>query len=89
MHLEPIYIGGETKEQEQYLPCKFHDVPGLDEAETMTEDKIMKIINAKTDEVNTFFHSFKLLLILINKFLKLLGPILLLLKYQIIFLTNH
>lgn len=56
MHLEPINIGGETKEQEQYLPCRFYDMPGLDDAETMTEDKIMKIINAKTDEVNIFFH---------------------------------
>lgn len=50
IHMEPIHIGGETQEQEQYLPCKFYDMPGLDDAETMTEDKIMKIINAKTDE---------------------------------------
>lgn len=49
IHLETIYIGGETQEQER-LPCNFFDMPGLDDAETMTEDKIMKILNAKTDE---------------------------------------
>lgn len=50
IHMEPIHIGGETQEQEQYLPCRFHDMPGLDEAKTMTEDKIMKIINDNIDE---------------------------------------
>lgn len=70
MHLEPIIIGGETKEQEQYLPCRFYDMPGLDDDQTVTEDEIMKIINNNTNEVKTLFHSFKLLLILINKFLK-------------------
>lgn len=49
MHLEPIYIGGETQEQEQYLPCKFYDMPGLEDG-TITEDNIMKIINVNTDE---------------------------------------
>lgn len=49
MHLEPMHIGGETQEQEHYLPCRFYDGPGLDEDETITEDKIMKIINANTD----------------------------------------
>lgn len=50
IHMEPIHIGGETQEQEQYLPCRFHDMPGLDDAKTMTEDKIMKIINDNIDE---------------------------------------
>lgn len=50
MHLEPIYIGGETKEQEQYLPCRFYDMPGLDDDQTVTEDEIMKIINNNTNE---------------------------------------
>nr|XP_034321641.1 uncharacterized protein LOC117688068 [Crassostrea gigas]XP_034321642.1 uncharacterized protein LOC117688068 [Crassostrea gigas] len=50
MHLEPIYIGGETKEQEQCLPCRFYDMPGLDDDQTVTEDEIMKIINNNTNE---------------------------------------
>lgn len=57
MHLEPIYIGGETKEQEQYLPCRFYDMPGLDDDQTVTEDEIMQIINNNTNEVRTLFHS--------------------------------
>lgn len=50
MHLEPIHISGETQEQEQYLPCRFYDMPGLDEDQTITEDEIMKIININTDK---------------------------------------
>lgn len=69
MHLEPIYIGGETQEQEQYLPCKLYDMPGLEDG-TITEDKIMKIINIITDEVNTLFHIFKLLSFLNKQILK-------------------
>lgn len=62
MHLEPIYISGETQEQEQYLPCRFYDMPGLDDDQTITEDEIMKIINVNTDKVKTMFHIFKKLI---------------------------
>lgn len=50
MHLEPIHIGGETQEQEQYLPCRFYDMPGLYDDQTVTEDEIMKMINVNTNE---------------------------------------
>lgn len=70
MHLEPINIGEEKEEQEQYLPCRFYDMPGLYEGGTITEDEIMKIINANTDEVMTLFDSFKLLLFLNKQILK-------------------
>lgn len=62
MHLEPIHIGGETQEQEQYLPCRFYDMPGLYDDQTVTEDEIMKMINVNTNEVKTLFHIFNLLL---------------------------
>lgn len=53
IHLEPIYIGGTGPQ----LPCNFYDVPGIDDADTISTKKIQKVIKGeikidfKIDEV--------------------------------------
>lgn len=53
IHLEPIYIGGNGPR----LPCNFYDVPGIDDADTISKNEIQKVIKGerkidfKIDEV--------------------------------------
>lgn len=43
IHLEPIHIGDNGPQ----LPCKFYDLPGLDDVETIRINEIKKIINGE------------------------------------------
>lgn len=41
--MEPIHIGDNGPQ----LPCKFYDLPGLDDVETIRINEIKKIINGE------------------------------------------
>lgn len=43
IHLEPIYIGGNGPR----LPCNFYDVPGIDDADTISKNEIQKVIKGE------------------------------------------
>lgn len=43
VHLETIYIGGNGPR----LPCNFYDLPGIDDADTISKKDIQKIINGE------------------------------------------
>lgn len=43
IHLEPIIIGDSGHQ----LPCRFYDIPGLDDVKTLKKDRIIKMINGK------------------------------------------
>lgn len=43
IHLEPLTIGDNGHQ----LPCRFYDIPGLDDVETLKKDRIIKMINGK------------------------------------------
>lgn len=43
IHLERIYVGEERHE----LPCRFYDMPGLDEINTIKKEEIQKILNGE------------------------------------------
>lgn len=41
IHLEPLVLDG------RQLPCRFYDMPGLDDVKTLKKDRIIKMINGK------------------------------------------
>lgn len=43
IHLEHLIIGDNGPE----LPCKFYDIPGLDQVKTIRKEHLMKIINGE------------------------------------------
>lgn len=52
IHFEPIYMG----DNGQKVPCRFFDMPGIDENDIIKEDELNKIINGQiklNNEVRT------------------------------------
>lgn len=45
--MEPMYIGG----NDQYLPCRFFDMPGFDDFGTIAKEQIMRILDNKIKNV--------------------------------------
>lgn len=59
IHLEPLTIGDNGHQ----LPCRFYDIPGLDDVETLKKDRIIKMINGKLKidvEVKTYMYHFSM-----------------------------
>lgn len=41
--MEPLHIGKNGPQ----LPCRFYDIPGIDDVGTIRKEELMKIINGK------------------------------------------